>query len=515
MTALGLLILWSKMIPFWKFIRTPRLYVVHGETAHYGMYKPNAMEKWGDKVLTWFNAALNVAFHISPILALYICRYGFILESRESWFRVIGCVGGVITFSHLMRAYGRARNAKYIEFITTYKSSILKPNFLEVLRQYDFEFTYWPASFQVKLLPNQTSYWNICLSLVNNHPYKTYANIDLPFHQRIFIQTLAFVSVHTFGLRLIYPGCLSFIYALMSGHLLYGRKRLVEEFFGKRTKIGTADGNFIDTMFVDNRGARNGKILVICCEGNSGFYEDGVMISPIKAGYSTLGWNHPGFGWSTGLPHPSQEMNAVDAVMQYAIKSLRFTPGNIVLYGWSIGGYPAAWIACNYPIRGVILDATFDDLLPLALKQMPQSWSRLVTEVIRSYANLDIATLLMQYKGPVKVIRRTEDEIICLKRGDLSTNRGNDLVQSIIFHRYLHLFDDPRMVEILKKIIAMTEMQRSHLSSRDITSIAESLLRLVSHYMYDYKSAHCVALPESYLPVIINSFNDKVVLSEN
>ena len=43
----------------------------------------------------------------------------------------------------------------------------------------------------------------------------------------------------------------------------------------------------------------NGSVLVICSEGNAGFYEIGVMVTPLEAGYSVLGWNHPGFGGST------------------------------------------------------------------------------------------------------------------------------------------------------------------------------------------------------------------------
>lgn len=37
---------------------------------------------------------------------------------------------------------------------------------------------------------------------------------------------------------------------------------------------------------------------------------------------------------------------------------------------------PATWAAMSYPdISAVILDASFDDLVPLALKVMPDSWS--------------------------------------------------------------------------------------------------------------------------------------------
>lgn len=62
-----------------------------------------------------------------------------------------------------------------------------------------------------------------------------------------------------------------------------------------------------------------------------------------------------------------------------------------------------------------ILDATFDDLLPLAQNQMPRSWSLLVKEVIRTYVDLDVGHLLTKYKGPLQIIRRTEDEVICLR----------------------------------------------------------------------------------------------------
>jgi hypothetical protein len=43
----------------------------------------------------------------------------------------------------------------------------------------------------------------------------------------------------------------------------------------------------------------NGDILVVTCEGNCGFYETGVIATPLNKGYSVLGWNHPGFGGST------------------------------------------------------------------------------------------------------------------------------------------------------------------------------------------------------------------------
>lgn len=89
-------------------------------------------------------------------------------------------------------------------------------------------------------------------------------------------------------------------YYFTDSRLLEGRALLVEQYNGKRAKLSTADMNDIDTMFVDLRGqSEEGNVLVICSEGNSGFYEVGIMMTPVKAGYSALGWNHPGFCGST------------------------------------------------------------------------------------------------------------------------------------------------------------------------------------------------------------------------
>lgn len=110
--------------------------------------------------------------------------------------------------------------------------------------------------------------------------------------------------------------------------------------------------------------------MVICCEGNAGFYEIGIMATPISRGHSTLGWNHPGFYGSSGTPYPEQETMAVDAVMQFAIHRLGFKLENIVVMGWSIGGFSATWLAMHYPdISGLVrldldscslTDKTFD-----------------------------------------------------------------------------------------------------------------------------------------------------------
>ncbi|CAH0577810.1 unnamed protein product [Chrysodeixis includens] len=333
-------------------------------------------------------------------------------------------------------------------------------------------------------------------SWLDKHPFKKCANLHLPLYQRATIQVLAFVATHTFGLRLIYPGSLGVLQVLLWGALLQGRAQLVENHNGQRSKLKTADGNTIDTMFVDQRGQNpNGKKLVVCCEGNSGFYEIGIMTTPIKAGFSALGWNHPGFAGSSGLPYPSQEHNAIDVVMQFAINELGFLPDDIVMFGWSIGGYTASWAAVNYPVGALVLDATFDDLLPLAENQMPASWSLLVREVVRSYVDLNVAELVAKYEGPVHLVRRTEDEIICLRQGHLSSNRGNNLVVRILESRHPALLSSPPARAALARLLAAPDSPpHPNLELRQLEKVLEPL---VSKYMRDLRSTHCSPLPEA------------------
>lgn len=178
-------------------------------------------------------------------------------------------------------------------------------------------------------------------------------------------------------------------------------------------------------------------------------------------------WNHPGFGGSTGVPWPSEEAAAVDVVIQFALNQLGWNEGDIVMYGWSIGGYTATWAAMNYRnIRGLILDATFDDIIPLALHTMPKSWAPLVIRTIRTYINLHIEKQLAEYSGPVIMIKRLKDEVMAIAEGtsDPATmrrkNRANDLLKSLLKDRYPNIFK-PDLHEIVDDLLAATVEERA------------------------------------------------------
>ncbi|KAJ1076759.1 hypothetical protein K5549_010077 [Capra hircus] len=251
-------------------------------------------------------------------------------------------------------------------------------------------------------------------------------------------QLASYALAHSLGRWLVYPGSMFLMTRALLPLLQQGQERLVERYRGRRAKLVACDGNEIDTMFMDRRqhpGSHGqGLRLVICCEGNAGFYEMGCLSAPLEAGYSVLGWNHPGFGGSTGAPFPQHDANAMDVVVKYALHRLHFPPTHVVVYGWSIGGFTATWATMTYPELGaLVLDATFDDLVPLALKVMPHSWKGLVVRTVREHFNLNVAEQLCRYPGPVLLLRRTQDDVVStsghlrpLPSGVVEGNRGNE-----------------------------------------------------------------------------------------
>uniref|UniRef100_A0A4W6BZ40 Abhydrolase domain containing 16A, phospholipase n=1 Tax=Lates calcarifer TaxID=8187 RepID=A0A4W6BZ40_LATCA len=455
-------------------------------------YQPRSLEKHTDSILSWASALWSLSYYSSPLLLCYLYRKG----------RLYGLW------------WGRWKNSEYFQFISILEETKKNhtPANKKKLRCYDFDFSHWPSDFS----------W----SEVSIFVQRCYT---------VFLSTFflsSFLIAHSFGRRMLYPGSVGLLQKAMRPMLQQGMAKLIEEFDGQRNKLVACDGNEIDTMFVDRRrdGGRNGQTLVICCEGNAGFYEVGCMNTPLEGGYSVLGWNHPGFGGSTGVPFPQNEANAMDVVIQFAIHELGFQFSDIVVYAWSIGGFTASWAVMSYPeIQSLVLDASFDDLLPLALKVMPDSWRPLVQHTVRQYMNLNNAEQLLKYQGPVLLIRRTRDEIITTTGPeDVMSNRGNDLLLKLLQFRYPKIMTDEGIRVVRQWLGASNHLEeasvysgyevdddwcvsvlQSYQADRDVLfpwSVGEDMtlegrrqlaLFLARKYMRNFETTHCTPLPAS------------------
>uniref|UniRef100_A0A3B5R3P5 Abhydrolase domain containing 16A, phospholipase n=1 Tax=Xiphophorus maculatus TaxID=8083 RepID=A0A3B5R3P5_XIPMA len=389
------------------------------------------------------SAIWSISYYSSPLLLCYLYRKGYICSSKlvpvsQYLGTVLVCLLGVAC----IRGWGRWRNTDYVQFISVLEETKKNhtPANKEKLRCFNFDFSHWPSDFSWTEV-SSPKHPKGGVSLLKPEPrLRGTADGFLHSVRTLPCHVIGFLIAHSFGRRMLYPGSVGLLQKAMRPMLQGGQAKLIEEYDGERNKLVACDGNEIDTMFVDRRkdGGPRGRTLVICCEGNAGFYEVGCMNTPLEGGYSVLGWNHPGFAGSTGVPFPQNEANAMDVVIQFAVHKLGFQLSDIVIYAWSIGGFTASWAVMSYPeIQSIVLDASFDDLLPLALKVMPESWRPLVQHTVRQYMNLNNAEQLLKYQGPVLLVRRTRDEIITTTHPeDIMSNRGNDLLLRLLQFRY-------------------------------------------------------------------------------
>ncbi|KAG5682428.1 hypothetical protein PVAND_011781 [Polypedilum vanderplanki] len=502
---------------FYKFLFTPRLFRDYNDGSSLtAMYNEIGFEKLGGSLLSFCGLFFNFFKYGSPVISFYLYKRGyFSIEHFGYIFKVSTGIGLFVVLSYCIRAFGRSQSDVYKKFINDWSEAKENPADSlnkKKLRLYDFEFDKWPIDWSVKHLLNDKDNKSI---IIHHKDRSSKVNWMSP------CSIAAFIAIHTFGLKMIYPGSISLINKYLHSILVQGRTRLVKEKKGNRYKIQTIDDNEIDTMFIDNRNTRydNGRYLVVCAEGNAGFYEIGIMSTAIELNYSVLGFNHPGFAGSSGEPYPSQEKNAAEAVIQFAIHQLGFLQENIILFGWSIGAYDVLFLASQYPnIKGVIVDATFDDLLYLAIPRMPESLSSIVRIAIRDHCNLNNSDLINQYNGPILMIRRTEDEIICTEEMNIGTNRGNYLLMHMLSHRFPNIFKSENMTfvqSILNKTIDHSKNSDDAICLSLIMSyIAENsasypmkigeefteeernkmAVYLIKNHMLDYKSSHCTPL---------------------
>ncbi|CAH8662454.1 unnamed protein product [Heterobilharzia americana] len=285
-----------------------------------------------------------------------------------------------------------------------------------------------------------------------------------------------------------YIGCTGILNSLTFNARLDARDRLRRQYDIRRVGFSTRDGEFVEAFYADRRGSNRissesasvangdskGEVLILCCEGNGGYPEIGTPLVPLEQGYSVLGWNHPGFGESTGLPFPEKEQNAVEACFLFAVHRLNFQPEQIYLFG------------CHElsDIAGLILDATFDNIDELSKRSAPSAFEPVLEAVVKDYLDLNNLSHVTNYDGPVLIIRRSDDEII--STGDnpsRATNRGNFLLIGLMKHRFPYLMTSENE-SILGLYLSLSAQEQRNLLN-ELNCIPEHYSKLVTSYLKD------------------------------
>lgn len=134
--------------------------------------------------------------------------------------------------------------------------------------------------------------------------------------------------------------------------------------------VATSDGETIHGWFVPAAGA---KATVLFCHGNAGNIWNRIdliwMIHDM--GFNACVFDYRGYGKSTGRPTEGGTYRDAEAVWAYLMEQRHLAPASVVVWGESLGGAVAAWVAEHKRPGALILESTFTTLPDMAARLYP------------------------------------------------------------------------------------------------------------------------------------------------
>jgi uncharacterized protein len=176
--------------------------------------------------------------------------------------------------------------------------------------------------------------------------------------------------------------------------------------------IETADGETLHAWFVP---ARHERGTLLFFHGNAGNISHRLESLRIfhRLGLSVLIVDYRGYGQSTGRPSEQGTYEDARAAWRHLVEARGIPAERIVLFGRSLGGAIAAWLATEYEPRGLIVESTFRSVPDLAAELY---WFLPVRRLAR--VEYPVESLLNSVAAPVLVVHSRDDEIIPFHHGE-------------------------------------------------------------------------------------------------
>lgn len=214
-----------------------------------------------------------------------------------------------------------------------------------------------------------------------------------------------------------YAGVLLFLFAIQDYFIFHPSK--VVEIDPARlgipyedVSLRTIDGETLAGWFVP---AEEPRATVLFLHGNAGnrAHRLHALKGLPEAGLSVLIIDYRGYGESTGSPGEEGLQRDARAAWDHLTRERGLFPGEIVLYGESLGSAPALYLAARLEREGkggpaaVILEGAFTSALEMGKRSfpfLPVSW------VLRS--RFDNLSLIREVTAPTLIIHARRDEIV-------------------------------------------------------------------------------------------------------
>lgn len=153
------------------------------------------------------------------------------------------------------------------------------------------------------------------------------------------------------------------------------------------------------------------KAILFCC-GSIGNISRELSTFAFLAslGASVLAFDYPGFGRSEGTPNEKGCYAAAESAWQHLVTHKGVAPGDIYIYGRSVGAAVAAWLSARHDCAGLILQSGLTSVPEVAAFNYPLLPSRWFC-----YIRFNTLRYLRAIRTPVLVMHSEADKVIPLR----------------------------------------------------------------------------------------------------
>lgn len=161
----------------------------------------------------------------------------------------------------------------------------------------------------------------------------------------------------------------------------------------------------------------NPEFYILYSHGNAvdlGIMEPFMKRTAEELNCSVIGYDYPGYGTSEGSPTEKSIYASIEAVYQY-LKAKGIKDQQIVIWGRSVGGGPATYIAKKQPVSGLILESAFTSAFRVVTRIQILPFDR--------FPNID---RIAEIECPVLFIHGRSDRVIPFHHGETLYSKAKD-----------------------------------------------------------------------------------------
>lgn len=175
--------------------------------------------------------------------------------------------------------------------------------------------------------------------------------------------------------------------------------------------LETKDGVRLSAWFIPHPDARG---VLLFCHGNAGNIGHRLESIAIfhRLGLDVFIFDYRGYGQSEGKPSETGTYQDAEAAWRYLTEERQIEPGRIIIFGRSLGGAVAAWLAQHHTPAALILESSFTSLPDIAATLYPYLPVRPLLRFKYSTAEY-----LKKVDCPVLIVHSPDDEIMPFSHG--------------------------------------------------------------------------------------------------